>query len=315
MDLLRYLNFFVTVAEERHFGRAARRLGMTQPPLSQGLRRLEDHLGVRLLDRGPHGVALTTAGRDLLPRSRSLLEDAAAIHRTASRHVEAARTLRIGAVPDLGARTGARLAAHAARRTGRRTSLTTGSTVSLIDAVSAGTLDVAVTGHPAVIEDARAGPVVALPTTVLVPRTHPAARAVGPVQLRALRDLELATAPRAHAPAAHDLLLDTLETRGHPARPVEVDDPTAALALVATGAAFGLFADRDLDCEEVRGIALAGEPVLFRVRIVYGDETEAEVVDELAAVLRTIATEAGAGPGAGPGTRTATGTGTGTGTA
>lgn len=315
MDLLRYLDFFVTVAEERHFGRAARRLGMTQPPLSQGLRRLEDHLGVRLLDRGPHGVALTTAGRDLLPRSRSLLEDAAALHRAALRHVEEARTLRIGAVPGLGPRTGARLAAHAARHTGRRTSLTTGSTASLIDAVSAGTLDVAVAGHPAVIEDARAGPVVALPTTVLVPRTHPAAGAVGPVPLRALRDLDLATAPRAHAPAAHDLLLDTLESRGHPARPVEVDDPAAALALVATGAAFALVADRDLGCDEVRRIALAGEPVPFRVRIVYGDETDAEVVGELAAVLRDIATEAGSGTGTGTGSGTSSGMGSGRGTA
>lgn len=287
MDLLRHLNFFVTVAEERHFGGSARRLGMAQPPLSQGIRRLEDQLGVVLLDRGPRGVALTTAGRDLLPRARSLLEDAAAIHRAAQRHAEAAQTLRLGVVPDVGARAGARLAAQTARSTGRRTTLSNGSTVSLVDAVSVGTLDVAVVEHPAVIEDARAGPVVALPTEVLVPRTHPTARSAEAVSPRALRNLELATTPRAHAPAAHDLLLDTLESRGCPPRPAEAQDPAAALALVATGAAFTLTPDPDLDCDDVARRPLSGEPVPFRVRIVHRDDTAAEIVDELAVALRT----------------------------
>ena len=74
VDLFRHLRFFVAVAEEGHFGDAAARLEMTQPPVSQGLRRLEKELGVQLIRRTSRGAELTDAGRDLLPRAR-LVDD------------------------------------------------------------------------------------------------------------------------------------------------------------------------------------------------------------------------------------------------
>ncbi|MEW5630325.1 LysR family transcriptional regulator [Streptomyces hydrogenans] len=86
----RELRYFVAVAEELHFGRAAQRLGIAQPPLSRAIRQLERRLGATLLDRSGRVVALTAAGSVLLAEGRAALEAVDAAERRTRRAALAA---------------------------------------------------------------------------------------------------------------------------------------------------------------------------------------------------------------------------------
>lgn len=96
---LRTLRYFVAVAEELHFGRAAARLHMSQPPLSRAVKGLETEIGAALFERSPAGVTLTAVGAVLLDEARALLDRAETLRVRVARAAGAA-TLTVGLLGD-----------------------------------------------------------------------------------------------------------------------------------------------------------------------------------------------------------------------
>ena len=100
---LRDLRYLVALAEQRHFGRAAEACHVSQPTLSTQIKKLEDELGVSLVERAPRHVMLTPAGLDIAQRARRVLAEVEQMRETARRTADPeAGSVRLGVFPTLG---------------------------------------------------------------------------------------------------------------------------------------------------------------------------------------------------------------------
>ena len=100
---LKDLRYLVAVADERHFGRAADKCFVSQPTLSAQLKKLEQYLGVQLIERAPQHIRLTEAGEQIVARARRILEDSDAVVTLARAHRDPlAGVLRIALLPTIG---------------------------------------------------------------------------------------------------------------------------------------------------------------------------------------------------------------------
>ncbi|MDV8070783.1 LysR family transcriptional regulator [Rhodococcus sp. IEGM 1366] len=280
MDLVRHLRFFVTIAEEGHFGRAASRLHMTQPPLSQGLRRLEERLGVALVDRTPRGGTLTSAGRELLPRARMLVSDADRFEEEGARlsgsRDGSVRWGVVGGLSDSIVLACVRALGNAEptrEQMQANVTTTTAGATALVEAVRQRIMDVAVVEHPALLDGVRHGPVLRIPRWLVVPEGHPVTVAAQP-RVRMLRGLSFATMPRADNPPAHDLLVDLWRERGLDPDVVTADDERSLLAQVASGGAFGVTTTRPSDLPGVCWVPSLREETVMRVRVIWNAERD-----------------------------------------
>ncbi|OXM71025.1 LysR family transcriptional regulator [Amycolatopsis sp. KNN50.9b] len=237
MDPLRALRYFVVVAEELHFGRAADRLGIAQPPLSQRIRRLEDDLGARLFDRDSRRVELTEAGQILLAESRDLLARWERMRTLVGKaHRGEIDALRVGVPPEPAGRVLADLLTAFGRACPDvRLDLQELTTTEQVRLLADRELDAGLLQHPVDVSGLELGPAVQTPLGVVLPRDAPLA-ARSELALGDLAGHGLVLFPRAAAPGLYDATLRTCWEQGfRPSHVRHARNPEFVLGLVLSG--------------------------------------------------------------------------------
>ncbi|MFI6082538.1 LysR substrate-binding domain-containing protein [Streptomyces sp. NPDC051217] len=241
---LRRIEYFIAVAEELHFSRAAERLGIAQPALSQQIKRLETALGVRLLTRNRRRVALTAAGAAFLPRARETVASAERAVRTARRTAagELGRLV-LGFVGSATAEVLPRVLPLLRRDYPElRLVLKEMTSTEQLTALGNGELDLGLLRPPSPpVPGLRARLVAREPLLAALPSGHPLAGRdrVGPGDLRGE---PFVLFPREKGQWLHDLITDYCRGRGgaHPVVAQEAVMMQTIVALVAAGTGVSL---------------------------------------------------------------------------
>lgn len=266
---IRWLEAFIAVAEELHFGRAARRLRMAQSPLSQTIRKLEKELGTALFERNTRSVALTGAGHSLLPHAYRVLEELELAHQatraaigTVYGHVTIgfSGALNNLSLPPL---------TRALRRRYPNVSLTLVGRVLTADAVAQlqqGTLDLAFVGLPMDPSPLATRLIAREALGAALPVDHPLAHRPA-VALADLADEDFISLPLHVGSALQETMMRAcIDGGGFRPRVIqEITDPYMILTLVAAGVGVSLITEgvsRIMPSGSVF-VPLAGDPVYY----------------------------------------------------
>jgi DNA-binding transcriptional LysR family regulator len=238
---LRHMRYFVAVAEELHFRRAAERMHVAQPAISEQIRKLEAELGVQLLLRNQRSVALTPAGAAFLDEARRVLSQAEVARRAACEaHEHALGTLRIGYLPDVLPTSVPRLLRRFAASAPRiRVTLETGAARQLLEDVRDERLDLAVVCLPAPVSGLRVVPIGSELTVAAVPEDHACANE-REIALSGLAHTPLVQLARRIDPAFYDGVLSACRTAGIAPPLIEIAEPAVEQALLAVAAGMGI---------------------------------------------------------------------------
>jgi DNA-binding transcriptional LysR family regulator len=242
MFQLNQIRCFVAIATELHFGRAAQRLNMTQPPLSRQLQQLEHALGLRLLERGPHAVRLTPAGQAFLPEAQRLLEMAQSAALAARR----AETGEEGAIA-LGYVAGAsfsvlpQLVSEASGRLPRvQIVLRDMSSAEQLEALRTGRIDAGIVRPPVALPDVDSLSLLREPFVAALPAAHRLAEREA-LRLGDLEGEDLVMYEPGQGGRMYELLTSVFHTAGVTPRYVQyVRQTYCMLGLVASGVGLAL---------------------------------------------------------------------------
>jgi LysR family hca operon transcriptional activator len=242
---LRHLRYFVAVAEELSFTRAAARLHTAQPSLSQQIRQLEAEVGVPLFERSRRFVRLTSAGRTLLREAREILGRVDHAVRLASRAASGqAGEVAVGTFAGADQKILPRLrVAMAEKLPDVRLVFHSNYAVEPLTALRDGTLDLAFTRGPLDAPDLVVTELLRESILVVLPAHHRLARRRR-IAVRLLDDLPFITMTRRFAPALHDVITAVAQQARLKVHPVErADNVHGHLAMVQAGLGFALLPD------------------------------------------------------------------------
>ncbi len=234
---LRHLKYFVTVAEEKNFTRAAERLFIAQPPLSRQIKQLEDELGTELFERGSRPLELTETGKFFFAHAQQLLSHAAEIKAMTKRVSQINRTLSIGYVAStLYGKLPKIIRLYRYEHNAVDLQLHEMTTVEQIKALKEGVIDVGFgrikhedqNVHRIVLREER--------LIVALPIGHALAEGSDRLQLKSLINDTLIVYPKAPRPSFADQVLSAFHDRAlTPKKIIEVRELQIAIGLVAAG--------------------------------------------------------------------------------
>ena len=291
MDM-RHLRCFVAVAEELHFGRAAQRLHLTQPPVSLAIKELEEELGVRLLDRTSRRIALTPAGEMALQDARSVLASADLMRRRAREAASGLMgSLTIGFIslpalsflPPL-------LRRFSEDNPRVKLSLLEGTTDQMLHEVESGRVDVGLVFQtPDLAEPLQSCLVQQEPLVVALPETHPLARHAT-VSVARLAQEQFLGFERHFGPLMFDAVVATCMRHGFSPQIFSARQMHTIVSLVSGGLGVALVPDcvRALGREGVAFRPMRGEKTYVATEAVWRRSDRSPVLEAFLAQLPRV---------------------------
>lgn len=292
---LRHLRYFTAVAEELHFTRAAARLGIGQPPLSQQIQQLEREIGTPLFLRLPRGIALTEAGAQFL-------DDARAILASADRAIDMARRLGRG---ERGAITVGFTAsavfhpylprairAYRDRYPDVRITLTESNTISLLRGLRAGEVDVAFVRPPYVLDaEFESERVLDEPMLIALPPGHPLSRKRA-VPIAELADEDFVLYPRPIGAGLYDAIQSACQRAGFVPRVIqEAPQMASIVSLVAAGVGISIVpaAMRHMGAQGIEYRPIKGDAPHALLDMAYRRHDRSVAAENAVGMLRRLA--------------------------
>jgi DNA-binding transcriptional LysR family regulator len=292
MPELRHLRYFVAVAEELNFSRAATRLHMAQPPLSVAIRQLEQELGTELFLRTTREVRLTEAGRVLLDGARRTLAEADRAVATAKRagtgdvgqlKVAFSWSVRFDTLPALG---------QAFARQHPDVELLTQEmwNTEMVSALRTGTVDVAISLCPELAPDLSEELIRAERPVAILAASHPLAKEEA-IPLGSLADEEFLLFPRELAPRLHDAFVAICRDAGFEPKLRSESFHTGWDLLILAKVPVVALAPRSVASQLAEGVvavSLKGAPDSLETRLLWRDGKPSPTVDAFRSVARTV---------------------------